>query len=819
MKVIFSKYNNAQKGTIIFGLIITMAFFSTIGAAMLSLTGASTFSQVNQNSSANALYLAESGFRYLHSQYLDATGETARDNLLEGMHDKTYHLSGNDGQFHIDIYPFYFKITSNPVGSNELITKVPGGFSPDITLSSGKLKIGSVFFDYTSAAVTGQNVTFTMAETMPFFSIDTDVMLVAESLNGINSGELDLKSGTAQGFPALNGTVEINNKIYTYKNKKRGTDKLTGIKDPTTSEIVSFEVDAGTNVILTKFIKFHSTGIYGSGNFEAKKTIKYNLPLPYTPPGEKQEFHDTFENKDHWEESVTGSHEIIDNNKVLKVTPTELAGGTDEGSSISFKWSSTNIDLDSSHKFAGNYLSYDAQVKIGFDPLIQENYMGGLSFRLVSNTADADRYGVSFLKGGGEGDNIPDELVPKNGIPLILLWQKTDAGKKWLAYKKINSLLSEDVESDSSDDWSHLGLWHISSNQNHSPGHSWYCTGDATTEQQLISPKRDLNDSASSVTLSFWSWYKTNEEGNSTKRVEISTDSGNNWSPINQLTFPYDERNTWKQKTVNLAPYINIGETETIKIRFVFDTVTANGDNSEGWYIDDINITFDLNGSTLMVRLNEAATVPFEDGKLNGGEAAPISGDFITGSSGATGRVTGNPVLESGSWSGGDAKGIITINNIAESFADGETINVAGSSATATVSGTFSKRDNYIRVYYGDQTGSGALDDGSLLDDLRHGIPFGETHWPPDNVDEWAADNDFFTLVQWDEINIGVDLIDSIYEPDAIIRSSESGIFDHTKPELGLHTFGSGSTNIYFDDFALQAITGSDTVYFSPIQE
>ena len=821
MNATFSKYNNAPKGTIIFGLIVTMALFSTIGAAMLSLTSTSTFSQVSQNSSANALYLAESGFRYLYSQYLDETGETARDNLLEDMHDTTYNLSGNDGSFHIDVYPFYFKTTSDSAGPNDLVTKVPGGFSPDITFpSSGirRLKVGSDFFDYTSAAVAGQNVTFTMAATMPFFSTDTDVLPVAESINVSqtvnNNGDFSLKAGTGNLFPALNGTVEIDNKVYTYK--KREGNQLTGVKDPLNPDMGSFTVNANTNIILTKFIKLHSTGIYGTGNFEAKKTIKYNLPLPYTPQGEKKEFHDTFENKDHWEESATGLHAIVD--EVLKVTATDQIGVDDVGSSVSFKWSSTDIDLDSSHKFAGNYLSYDAQVKTGFDPLIPENYMAGLSFRLVSNTADADRYGVSFLK-GGEDDEIPDDLVPKNGIPLILLWQQTGAGKEWLAYKKINSLLSEDVESGENGWITSDGLcWHISSNQNHSPEHSWYCTGDAITEQQLVSPEIPLVDSASSVTLSFWSWYET--EGNSTKRLEILSDSGTLLHTVTSLNM-----GIWEHKTVDL-PSSYIGQT--IRIRFVFNTVTINENNSEGWYIDDINITFDsdttVNGSTLMVRLNEAATVPFTNGNLNG--APPIkNGDFITGQgSGATGRVTGNPIIKSVSWSG--AEGIITINNITGAFTDGENVFVAGSSATATVSGAFRERDNYIKVYYGDQTNSGTPD-GNLLDDLRDGIPFGETPWPPDNVDEWNADNDFFTLVQWDEINTevtSISIVDSIYEPDAIIRSSESdlltpefGVFDHT--ELGLHTFGSGSTNIYFDDFALQAITGSDTVYFSPIQE
>ena len=162
------------------------------------------------------------------------------------------------------------------------------------------------------------------------------------------------------------------------------------------------------------------------------------------------------------------------------------------------------------------------------------------------------------------------------------------------------------------------------------------------------------------------------------------------------------------------------------------------------------------------------------------------------------------------------------IKNRSESlaFQIDETIYVTCSDTTVEVS-DFRAKDNYIRAYYGDPNGCGSAD-GNLLDYQREANSRdGDIHWPPDEVDDWASDNDYFTLIQWDAVDPSVVSVPSIKEPDAIIRTNEittpsSGTFD--QPELGLHTFGHGSTNIYFDDFAVQTETIA-TGAVTPIQE
>jgi prepilin-type N-terminal cleavage/methylation domain-containing protein len=70
-----------NRGNVLVGLVVTMLIFAVLAAGMVSLTSTSTSNQVTSNSTARAYYLAESGFRYAASRYLntgdfDIDGET-----------------------------------------------------------------------------------------------------------------------------------------------------------------------------------------------------------------------------------------------------------------------------------------------------------------------------------------------------------------------------------------------------------------------------------------------------------------------------------------------------------------------------------------------------------------------------------------------------------------------------------------------------------------------------------------------------------------------------------------------------------------------
>jgi prepilin-type N-terminal cleavage/methylation domain-containing protein len=842
-----------KKGSVLIALIVTMVVLSSIGAAMVSLTSTSTFSRTGSNSAERAYFLAESGYRYAASRYLNAADETAKDNELVAMHaQQTFTLLNDNGQFQLRVYPYYFKTTGSAsiTPTATLDTAVPGGFPPGLTLSTGRLFIGSKFFDYISATHTGANVTFNFGSPIPQPPGGTDVLSVATSSSNVQTvskgGDIKLDSNDyARAFPSRNGTIKVDGHIYAYEEVDLANNRLTGIYDPAEPNMSPFSVGANTNIILQKFAKLHSTGVFGQGSIQTKREIIFHVPLPTSSTGEKEEFHDTFEDKSHWEPSTLGSHEIktIGGDKALKVTGIgDVAGAVGaKGSLITLDWKSTNVDLARAHQAAGHYLSYDAQVKIGFDPSPPWTYdgmpfpdygMAGISFRQKYN---GDSYGLSFLHGDNDyvrpsdsiTDGIPDELVPLNKSPMIVLWQQTDSDvmpqRKWLAYKDLSGAtvyFYDDVES-GTNGWSATGLWNITNHRSYSPANAWYYgqpgtwnydTG-GTNRGSIVSPDINLI-SATSATLRFWSWYETEDTGltRDKKFVEISTNGGTNWTTLQQIS---GDSKVWRKISINLSSYVG----HNIKIRFLFDTTNALDNDYEGWYVDDVKITadFPFNESTLLVRIKEAASLRF----INGSGPAVIDGDYILGAdSHAKGRACGNPILSAGSWGSGNAQGIITLNNVTGTFTDDEVIRVIGSETTAKATG-YNDRDNYIMAYYGDKYGYGTPN-YTPLDEEKHANPRGELHWPPDEVNDTEPDNDYFTLVQWDaDIDTSVERLGTGLLENAIIRTdaittTDSGNFG--QPEVGLHTFGYSSTNIYFDDFGLQAEVET-VITTPPIQE
>lgn len=822
--IYFKKPWKGQAGTVLIGLIVTMVFLSALAAAMIAQTTTGSLGFVNENSSLRAYYLAESGFRY-------AAAKLKHKASMDDLHSQSFSL-GNKGSFSLEFTTYIFEVTGG-IGTNELVTKVSFGKAPLLT-GSGYVKVGNL--DLTFDAVTidaspNDNVVrFTSAQPWNVF-VGEDVKLVVKS-NGAavsEGGDLILDS-SADAFPPYNGRFKADSNTYQYK--KRETGKLVGI-----TCVGSWVAPSpSAYIILQAFTQLSSTGTYGEGDMAVSRKIVYNIPLSTF---EKSEFHDTFETKDNWEQvSTLGSHgiETIGGDKALKVTGTTSVGVTDVGSLIKLDSSKVDTMLERSHSSTGNFLSYDTQVKIGFDPGVPSTYMAGISFR---QDAEGNSYGVSFLK-AESSDGIPDDLCPDfntkiiTNVPLLVLWQQTNAGtaKKWLAYKDLIGrpiYLSDDMES-GINGWSADGLWNITDHRYKSSSHSWYYgqsgiwhydTG-ATNSGNLTSPSIDLT-TASSPSLTFWSWYKTENvspyDPNEFDCKYVDIYDGSSWhEKVFQITYPKYPMETWKQVIMDLSPYIG----KTIKIRFRFDTKDPSYNSYEGWYIDDVIVAedFPINEASLMVRVKEAATLSF-----TGGGATPIeAGDIVYQATGR-GTVLGTPILESGSWTvGGNAAGIILLNKISGSFTAGQPLYVDGTAlaTTASVAGFYRARDNYIRVYYGDKNGYGTPG-VDPLDYDKHGNPRGEVHWPPDEVEDWSAANDYFTLVQWDEVNSTVsslDKVSSIDEPDAILRTNElTTSTGALATEIGLHTFGNYSTRVYFDDFWLQIDVPTSEGFLPAVQQ
>jgi hypothetical protein len=492
--------------------------------------------------------------------------------------------------------------------------------------------------------------------------------------------------------------------------------------------------------------------------------------------------------------------------------------------------SSTNINFASAHRLAGNYLSYDTQTKggfdsvpvpvNGFDPSPTPTYYGaGISFRLDDSL---NFYGVSFMRGnnGVPSDEIDNALLPEDDINLIVLWQQTGNGtnRKWLAYSEVGLLFSDDVE-DGVSGWTAGGSWGQTTNDFHSPNHSWTDSPGSqyanNENASLTSDPIDLSGLSSGI-LSFWHKYDFRVGDADFGFLEISANAG----PWNQLAQFSNDQFTWQKYEVDISGYL----TTNVRIRFRIQTDGINQD--DGWWVDDITIitdfieNFDTDKATLLLRLIEGATLQFD----SGGTTAIEKGDIVSQSNGARGIVIIPPIMQSGSWAGGDASGILILNKVSStSFQTGNPLNVPGKGNNlATVQG-FKARDNYIQAYYGNKDGNGTPD-GNPYDQQRQPNDIGIANWPVDPGEPLTPANDYYTLVQWNwDVDASVSRLpdgDGKYTLIATdTLTSPTGIFPYSRPELGLHAMGDGAENVFYDDFAIQLDVQSGSGFLTPIQQ
>ena len=80
---------------------VILLLFAALGAGMVSLIGTSSTSQVTGNTAVRAYYIAESGFRYAASRYLNTTdtnnrykSQDEKNQTLEDLHDDLFTLGG-----------------------------------------------------------------------------------------------------------------------------------------------------------------------------------------------------------------------------------------------------------------------------------------------------------------------------------------------------------------------------------------------------------------------------------------------------------------------------------------------------------------------------------------------------------------------------------------------------------------------------------------------------------------------------------------------------------------------------------------------------
>jgi hypothetical protein len=554
-----------------------------------------------------------------------------------------------------------------------------------------------------------------------------------------------------------------------------------GIKRTDGTGFSNLIVTANEDIRLKKFVKITSTGAVGSGDLMASRDIVYHVQIPEETNPRRIIVDERFNNLDRWNESVLGEHGLLDrgDNQVLRVTGVyQSAGNTPSTSLIEFNIGAVQFNPD----------QFDTQVKIGVEPVMPAYYTAGISFRL---TEGGDKtYGLSFQRSAPDGDtsavdHIFNGLKPFSAdqVHAIVLWQSTgnnDADKQWLAYKQIS-----DVNLDSSGQEITEFQWADSLGKKVSDPIT-----DLTTVPALPCDYRTINLNFSSTCDPLQS---------DCTALEVSIDGGVNWIGVQ----------------ANKADLTAFSGQAITAIQFRINAGTL------GWRIFDLAFTADdfaVENATLLARFKESAAITFTNG-----DADPIEpGDRIIGdTSFASATVYGRPLIETGSWVTGDAAGTLLIDHVNGVFQIGERLSAAGKPTDlATLTG-FRARDNYIRAFYATESGCG-IPGTDPLDGEKRPYPIDPPAlvWPPDEGQPLTADKDYFQLIQWDALNgaVGtVERVNALDRPDALIRSSETAVTG-LGSTLGLHTFGKGSLNVYFDDFGYQSFVDQPVAISQPIQ-
>lgn len=809
-------------GSALIAIIAAILLFSVLAAALLPMVGSSGRQSVLSHLSDQAYLLAESGYRLVQSRY--------RQNGSAALHDldeRRFSLTSPPGMFEINIFSYFYEYDETVDGF-----RAPGKAGTEPVVGA-LVRIRD--HNHTVQSIGNGGVTFTVSDQPIDLSPGTAAypMVFSQSeQNIINGGNLSYQNDGTM-FPEHHGQILVGYRTLTYLYNNRIENRFEFLRDPKDPHMV-YNVPADTPIFLTNYARVESTGIVGSGEVESRRTVNFYgaLPLSTDISDTQFTFEETFESAESWTEAV-GTLAVDSDRQVLTLMPDAVTGEalallTHEGVAEA---------MDAASSYSGGFLSYDAQVKIGYDTdAFPEDTAAGLSFRLSNGGSVMNGYGISLVRNNPETEFNPGFLPPDlDDTPTLVLWQQASS-RTWLAYKKAETVLLETgFEADDEVVFEPSGCMAPRTEHARSPIYSYGC-------EALNLPTNGILASApiaiphEGYSLSFYSLYTQNAPD-----VVLTIDAiDGDEASVTTLQLSAQTAGMWHLTEIDLPPFTG----NEIQLVFTYSTET---EDQGGWYIDDLKIAYPwpLQDATVLVRLAEASLLRFDSGSS---PATIEKGDWVSahpnnGAAVARGQVIQAPILSGGRWEDDNAEGVLLLNRTTGDFSACNSnaclIRTWGKPATASVVSHDDRKNNVIRIYMGqaDSSGTSAINGLEIgntdrLDDVMIGYPRRETSqrliWPVNEGDEWTSERDFFRLVQWDAINSGPDLeaIPSQNFPNTIIRSHQEELQSPElesssliQSELGLHAFGAGAASVYFDDFGLRLVFPLREPFATPLQQ
>jgi hypothetical protein len=263
----------------------------------------------------------------------------------------------------------------------------------------------------------------------------------------------------------------------------------------------------------------------------------------------------------------------------LKVVETRMAR-------VMLGWTATGDDGG-----AGKASAYDLRYSVG--PITDESWDTAMRASITVNPQDAGSVEEAAVTG----------LLPSTAY-YIALKVKDNRGNASAISNVVTvttaagTVLVDDSFEDGGNGWSASGLWHRTTHRASSAATSWYYgqeglwtydTGDEANSGALTSNEIDLS-AYGDATLSF-NYYRNVEAYQGAYdvcAVEASRDGGATWERLMTRDSSSPAEIGWTSSgAVPLTSFVG----GRLLLRFSFDTVDANSNGYEGWYVDDVRIT------------------------------------------------------------------------------------------------------------------------------------------------------------------------------------------------------------------------------------
>ena len=273
-----------QRGSVLITLIIVMVIFAVLGSALVVLFSTSTLHHVNADQGMRAYYLAESGYRYAASEFLNGgTGED-RDTVLSVLNGNRFLFSGNTGAFELEIESYFydFKDLDGSTLTAEVFGKMPETIPTNGTGVSGTLAVfGDPAFYHAfngyrmETGDTASELRFSLTGTTSPAGTRIFPALAGSGTQTMTLGSDISFTGAGVLFPPSHGAFRIydasgnekDSTIFAYDEIDTATNTLQGIRDvmnPGNSFSVAF--DPTDYIVLQRFVKLTSTGMFGDLN-------------------------------------------------------------------------------------------------------------------------------------------------------------------------------------------------------------------------------------------------------------------------------------------------------------------------------------------------------------------------------------------------------------------------------------------------------------------------------------------------------------------------------------------------------------------------